>query len=589
MFKKFLTYTILSILSILTSFFLAICIIIGIISGMVPQKKSPIIGPNAVLELNISGFLPERGTPNPLSYFIGSDLSSVGLDQYLQALQEAEHNPQIKALFLKGGLLQADPATQEELRKAILNFKKSKKPIIAYADIYSQGSYYICSAADKIYLNTTGQLDWHGLSAEPIFFKETLEKLGIKMQVFKKGTYKSAVEPFTSTQMSEANREQINSYVQSIWNKIVSDVSESRKISKDSLQTYADRLMTFAPASQLLQYKLIDKLVYIDDMRSTLKKVIGIKETDHIQLLSPEEIVTNTTEDKKQGKAHIAVYYACGDIVSHSVENIYSGDIISANTVIKDLDQLKKDNQVKAVVLRINSGGGSAYASEQIWHAVRTLNQVKPVIVSMGGTTASGAYYLSCGADYLIAEPTTLTGSIGIFGMFPDASQLLTEKLSIHYDRVKTNRHADFGSISRPMNSEEQQIIQQFIERGYDLFIERVQTGRHMDRQQVEKLAEGRVWTGEQALKNGLVDSLGSLNDAIRIAAQKVGITDFRTVYYPLPQPWYKTLAGELQENFFEDKIKAHANPYYPLIQLLESVWQQDPIQARIPYVPNIN
>lgn len=589
MLKKFFKYTFWATVSMLIAIFLTTIIVGAIImSSVLPAEKTPIPGPYAMLEININGTLPERVHSDPLDELLGNEIPQMGLDVALRAIREAKDNEKIKAIYLKGGILQASPASLEELRNALLNFKKSRKPIYAYADVYSQGAYYVCSVADSVYLNSRGQVDWHGLSSEPIFLKDALGKLGIQMQVFKKGTYKSAVEPFTSTQMSEANREQVSSYLQSIWSKMVADVSSSRAISKDSLNFYADQLTTFLPGKEMVRTGFVDELIYLDEMRAKLKQAVGANEKEGVQFLSPQQLVALANARQTDVSDQIAIYYAHGDIVSSSVESIYSNATIDARKVIRDLDKLGKDKQVKAVVLRINSGGGSAYASEQIWYAVQQLNALKPVIVSMGGMAASGAYYLACGSNYLMAEPTTLTGSIGIFGMFPDASELLTEKIGLHFDGVKTNKHADYGNIGRSMNSDEKAILQRYIEEGYDLFINRVKDGRKMSVAQVESLAEGRVWTGIQAKKNGLVDALGGLDDAVRIAAQRAQTTQYKRAYYPEEKPWYEQLIGQSRNRFLENKVKESVGAYFPLLQTLESIEKQDPIQARIPYLPNI-
>lgn len=556
------------------------------------QSQKPTVKNNSILYIPLSGTLEEQSVEDPLGELLGSDDTSLGLNQLLAAVKRAKENKKIKGIFLEGGALAADPASLQELRRALNDFKKSGKFIISYADDYTQGAYYLCSVADRVTINPSGMLMWKGLGQQTMFLKDMLAKFGVKMQVFKVGTYKSAVEPFTNTEMSPANRQQVTAYLNSIWNNFVKDVSLSRKISADSLQAYADRNTTFGDTKDLKQMKLVDDLLYIDEVKSQLKKKVGLDEDEKLTLISPAEVAALDAPKAENGKNEIAVYYAAGDIVDQVPEGFSnSGAVIATPEVIKDVEDMMNDDDIKAVVLRINSGGGSAYASEQIWHALKKLGAKKPLVVSMGGMAASGAYYMSSATNYIFAEPTTLTGSIGIFGIIPDASELATQKLGLKFDNVKTNKMSDFalGNLARPLNADEQALMQKYIERGYALFVDRVAKGRKKTAADVDKIGQGRVWTGEQALKIGLVDKLGTLDDAVAYAAKKAGVEkDYRIVEEPQADPWYMTFINQEKNNYFEQRMRATLGEMYEPVMFLRTLSGRNYIQARLPYVPNI-
>ena len=480
-------------------------------------------------------------------------------------------------------------ATAQELRKALVDFKKSKKFILAYADNYSQGSYYIASAADKVLVNPSGIVDWHGLASQPIFFTDLLKKVGVKMQVFKVGTYKSAVEPYILTKMSDANREQVSSFVGDIWKNICADVASSRKISIEGLNAYADHYITFADAKDYVKAHLVDGLAYADEVRTLLRT---LSQQDKVNFIAPADLAK--LAEKKSGDGTIAVYYAQGNIVDAVADNSFMSNesYIVGPKVVEDLDRLANDDNIKAVVLRINSGGGSAYASEQMWRAIQLLKKKKPVVVSMSGMAASGGYYMSCGADYIVAEPTTLTGSIGIFGMIPDASELLTDKLGLHFDMVKTNKGSDFGAQGRAFNADEANVMQQYVNRGYRLFISRVAAGRHITPEQVDHIGQGRVWTGSQALKIKLVDKLGTLDDAIAEAASRAKLKDYDVLSTPNKESWVdQILNSTVKRDYMEEKLRTTLGVYYAPLQFvgtLNGMSAKDYLQARIYYIPNI-
>ena len=546
---------------------------------------------NTVLRINLGGVLGEQSQDMPFASLLGGKQESVpGLQTLTEAIKRAKANKKVKGIYLENAVLSGTPATVQELREALVEFKKSGKFIIAYSDNYSQSGYYISSVADKIMLNPEGMIDWHGLASELMFFKDALAKVGVKMQVFKVGTFKSAVEPFTSTEMSEANREQVTSYLNGIWQQMLADVSTSRNISIDKLNTMADEYVGLQPASYTIDANLADTLTYMDGVKAYLKGKMGLDEDKSLTFISPQEMATAEVPEYKEEEDEIAIYYAVGDIVQ-SANGMSSGNSpqIVGEKVIDDLRALREDDDVKAVVLRVNSGGGSAYASEQIWREVELLKAEKPVVVSMGGMAASGGYYISSGANKIFAEPTTLTGSIGIFGMIPEASELVTQKIGVKFDVVKTNALSDMGSMSRPMNEEEGALMQAMVERGYETFTGRVAMGRKMPIEKVKEIAEGRVWTGKQAKDLGLVDQLGNLEAAIKAAAKLAKVEKYNTTNYPAPQPWFQTLLNDKKSGYLDAEMRNMLGEYYTTFSLIRSIRLQDRLQMRLPFEPNIH
>ena len=547
---------------------------------------------NSVLVLNLSGQLEERSENNFISQLQGSATRSIGLDNLLEGIRKAKENDNIKGIYIEAGAFAADSyASMQAVRNALLDFKKSKKWIIAYADTYTQGTYYMSSVADKVYLNPQGQIDWHGLASQPVFIKDFLAKFGVKMQVVKVGAYKSATEMFTGDKMSDANREQTSAYLNGIWGNITKEVGASRHLSVEQLNAYADSMVTFAAPEDYVKLKLVDGLAYTDQIKNMVKKQLGIAGDKEINQVTVADMMN--AEDKSQGDEsnQIAVYYAYGDIVDGVVGGILAQNhTIDAQVVCKDLEKLAKDKDVKAVVVRINSGGGSAYASEQIWHQIMELKKLKPVVVSMGGMAASGGYYMSAPANWIVAEPTTITGSIGIFGMFPDVSGLLTEKLGLKFDEVKTNKYADFSTRARPFTEDEMTYLSQYVNRGYKLFRHRVAEGRKMTDEQVEKIAQGHVFTGQDAQKIGLVDQLGGLDVAVVKAAQLAKLPNHVTHAYPKEPDFFEQLLDQSKpDNYLGEQLRANLGDYYGPFSLLKTLNHQSAIQARLPYYPNIH
>lgn len=565
-------------------------VMLGVMLATGDEKQS--VSDNSILRIELTGTVVDRSTPNnPLNQLLGrSEASSQGLDVLIDAIKTAKSNKRIKGIYIEGGTMSSDFATLQELRGALVDFKSSGKFIVSYADSYTQGAYYIASVGDRVLINPSGLLDWHGIAMQPMFWTGLMEKVGVKAQVFKVGTYKSAVEPFILKEMSPANREQVESMITDLWKETCTAVATSRKLSPDSLNAYADRYITLADGADYKRLKLVDDLTYVDQVREELRKRMNDKE---VTFVSPE-VVAAQAEDTGDDDNQVAVYYASGNIVdvAGSGALMGGGDEIIGSRVVEDLDKLANDKDVKAVVLRINSGGGSAYASEQMWRAVQLLKKKKPVVVSMGGMAASGGYYMSCGANYIVAEPTTLTGSIGIFGLIPDFSGLVKDKLGLRFDVVKTNKASDFGTLSRPFDAAESAALQAHVNRGYALFLKRVADGRtaaghKMTPEAVDHIAQGRVWTGNQALKNGLVDKIGTLNDAILKAEQLAQTKNPAVVRYPAPKSWMESFSKEQQEDdYFERKMKLVLGDYYEPLNFIQNVDRGNYLQARLFFYP---
>jgi len=588
--KEFLKYVLATVTGIiLVTIVMAILGVISLVGLAASSASTTQVEENSVFTLMLSGQLEERTQSNPFAKYMGQAAENLGLDEIIDAIHKAKNNDDIKGIYIEAGVFSADtPASMHAIREALLDFKKSGKWIVAYADSYTQSTYYICSVADKLYLNPQGMVDWHGLASTPYFVKDLLAKFGVKYQLCKVGKYKSAPEMMTADKMSEPNREQVTAYINGIWQVMLSDVSKSRKVSVDSLNAYADRYVALSDQKDLIRMKLVDKLLYTNEVKDEIKKRLKIGKDDHINQLTLEEM--GAVPGKKEEGEKIAVYYAFGDIVDSETGNTLSqGHSIVATEVCKDLEDLMNNDDVKAVVLRVNSPGGSAYASEQIWNAVKNLRAKKPVVVSMGGYAASGGYYISCGANYIYSEPTTITGSIGIFGMFPDFSGLLTDKLGVKFDEVKTNKFAAFGTMARPFNADELALLDQYIGRGYELFRQRVADGRKLPVAQVEEIAQGRVWLGNDALKIKLVDAIGSLDDAIKKAAQLAKVDKYYVNNYPDEPSWLESLTSTLDSgSYLDEQVHETLGEFYAPFTYLKNINKQNAIQARLPYFVTI-
>ena len=567
--------------------FFGVMSIVGMVASTDATTK---VKDNSVLVLKMDGSLEERAEDNIMTQLSGVVSQTIGLEETLNAIKKAKENDNVKGIYIEGGMFSGIPASTQELRDALVDFKKSGKWIVAYADQYSQSSYYLASVADKIWLNPQGMIDWHGLASQPYYLKDLLEKFGVKVQLAKVGAYKSAPETYTSDHMSEPNREQITAYITGIWDTMLNDVSASRKISKETLNTLADGMVMLDDQQDYVKNKLVDKLLYSEEVKGEVKKLLGIDDDKDINQINVEQM--QNVKEKRKGD-EIAVYYAYGSIVDdRGTGSLGSTDhLIVGKEVSKDLEKLASDDKVKAVVLRVNSGGGSAYASEQIWHAVMNLKAKKPVVVSMGGMAASGGYYISCPANWIVAEPTTITGSIGIFGMFPDFSGLLTQKLGVKFDEVKTNKNAGFGTLARPFNEEEMGYLNAYIDRGYKLFRQRVADGRKQSPEAIEEIAQGHVWLGKDALGIKLVDQLGSIDDAVKKAAELAKLDQYFTSSYPGEVDVFDQIMDSMSDtggNYLDAKMRATLGDFYEPFMLIKNIDKQNAIQARLPFYLNI-
>jgi protease-4 len=582
--KDFLKFTLATVVGIILSsiviFFIGALILFGTIASSETEVK---VKPKSVMFLDLNGTLEERTEENPLKQFIGEDFATYGLDDILSSIRKAKENDDIKGIYIQAKTLGASYASLQEIRNALVDFKKSGKFIVAYSDNYTQKLYYLSSVADKVLLNPKGVIEWKGLAAEPMFYKDLLKKIGIEMQIFRVGTYKSAVEPFIATEMSPANREQVSEYIGSIWNQILTDVSTSRKLSKDSLNAFADKMIMFYPSEQSVKCGLVDTLIYKSGVRDYLKKLAKTDKDEDLAVLNLEDMINvkrNVPKDKS-GNA-IAVYYAFGAIDESSEDGIVS------EKVVKDLRELRENKDIKAVVLRVNSPGGSAFGSEQIWNEVKELKKEKTVVVSMGDYAASGGYYISCVADCIVAEPTTLTGSIGIFGMFPNMKGL-TDKVGLSFDVVKTNKFSDLGALGRGLNTDEQALIQMTINNGYDTFLSRCAEGRKISKANIAKIAEGRVWTGEKAKKIGLVDELGGINKAIEIAAKKAKLKEYSVLSYPEKKNFLSSIFKEKPTHYIESRLmESNFGEFYKGFGMIKDMQKLDNLQARVPFDINV-
>lgn len=589
--KDFFKYTAATVVGIIV--FTIVCVALSVMSivGMVASASATqAVEKNSVLVLKLNGSIDEQGTDNTIGKLTGNYIPSTGLNDILSAIKKAKDEENIKGIYIDAGVLSTDYATLQEIRSALEDFRKSGKKIIAYADTYSQGSYYLASVADKIYLNPIGMVDWHGIGAQPVFYKDMLAKFGVKFQVVKVGTFKSATETYTEEHMSDANRLQTKMFLDGTWKQVCNAVSKSRGISVDSLNRYADELLMFQSAESLVKRKVVDGLAYASDMKDIAKTQFGIGKDDDLNRLFVSDM-TNVKEKQTSGE-EIAIYYAYGDIVQSEKVSLLGGGshCIVSSTVCSDLKDLMDDDDVKAVVIRVNSGGGDAFASEQIWHQVMELKKKKPVVVSMGGYAASGAYYMSAPASWIVAQPTTLTGSIGIFAVFPDMSGLVTQKLGVKFDEVKTNRNSTFGNLmARPFNEEETAVMQQYVNRGYQLFRKRVADGRRLPVESVEKIAQGRVWLGADAIGLKLVDQLGGLNDAVAKAAKLAKLGEYYTMDYPAPSSWIdQLLAGASDAGSVDARLRLTLGDLYEPVSLMRNLNKHEALQARIPFAINM-
>lgn len=574
--KSFFKYLFATILGLFIFSIIWVVIFFSIIGAAMSGSKEVKISDNSVFELKLEGILVERHKNDVISSFaseINSSVSEIALDDIMASIDKATDNDNIKGIYLHIGDFSASVASLQEIYKGLEKFKKTGRFIVAYADSYGNGTYYLSSIADKVYMNPSGTLALTGINISTVFFKDLLSKIGVEMQIFKVGTFKSAVEPFTQTSMSEANRLQLTTFINSIWTEITKTIARNRGISDTEVNLYADSGLFLDDAQTAVQHKLIDSLVYSSDMKEIIEKLVG---KDYNTLTIRD--MKLTAQNKEYSKNRIAIVYTVGEI-----DGSNKNDGIDSEDISEDLLDIADNDKIKAVVLRINSPGGSAYGSEQIWKAVSVVKSKKPIVVSMGDYAASGGYYIACNTDRIFAQPTTLTGSIGIFGIFPNIGGL-TDKLGIKFDNVKTNKYSDFGATYRPMNTEERAILQRYINNGYELFTKRCAEGRNMNIDSLKAIAEGRIYSGTDAMRLGLVDEMGGLEEAITFAAKKANISDYTLKYYPSVKSLIEQISDIFSTSIEEHIVKSQLGENYRLFRTIQRAQTTTGIKAIMPY-----
>ena len=566
-------------------------ILMGFIAGSESKMKAK---ENSVFVLKLNGAISERSDEGGLldEFITGSTgMENMGLDDIVSAINKAKNEPNIKGIYLEGGRTSFDsPATAQQVRDALEDFKKSGKWIVAYGDEMMQGAYYVSSVADELYLNETGMIDFRGMGGKSMYMKGLYDKLGVKMVAARVGRYKSYVETLTRTDMSDDDREQRMAYMQGIWNQWLEEIAQSRGTTAEQLNKMADdSIMLFASPDDYIAGHLIDKTMYPDEVQTVIRKKLGIKEDEKINQLTLDKMMILKPEKKVKEKGdEVAVYYAYGEIVDEALSGLSGGHAIVGSETVRDLQQLARDEKVKAVVIRVNSGGGSAVASEQIWRAIQQLKAKKPVVVSMGGVAASGGYMISCGANYIFAEPTTITGSIGIFGIIPNVNGLVSDKLGITFDGAATNKYTTFDDdlVYAADNSDAMQYMQSYVDRGYVRFIDIVSAGRGMANEQVHEIAQGRVWLATDALDIKLVDQLGSLDDAVKKAAQLAHMQEYHAQAYPAKKTWIEQLfsSEDVPGTYLDSRLHELLGEFYEPLMEVSLSRQRNRLQARMPY-----
>lgn len=590
--KQFFKFMFASMLGFLLSGILLIVIFIALVSSAISnagkEEDEVSVKENSVLHIEFGQEIVDRASKNPLENFDFMSFKPneiTGLDKILENLEKAASDTKIKGIFLDITNVPAGIATVEEIRNALIEFKKSKKFIVAYSEIYTQKTYYLTSVADKIYLNPQGAIEIKGLGGEIMFYKGALEKLEIEPQIIRHGKFKSAVEPYMLDKMSDANREQTHTFINSIWQQIISGIAKERKISTASIQEMADNMLVQSP-EDALKYKLVDKLLYRDEVTAELKGRLGVAEKDKLALVDFSSYF-NTPTIRKYDLAtpKIAVIYATGAIESGEGDD----KTIGSERISKAIAEARKDEKVKAIVLRVNSPGGSALASDVIWREVVLAKKVKPVVVSMGDVAASGGYYIACAANKIYASPNTITGSIGVFGVMFNGQKFLNNKLGITIDTVKTGKHSDLGSIYRPLTADERAVIQQEVEHVYDVFTKKVAEGRKKTQAEIDSIGQGRVWSGTDAMKIGLIDAFGGLNDAIADAAKMAKLDKYRIYSLPKQKSTLESLFKKTTESEETRVMERELGLAYKYYKNLQDVLKSQGIQARLPYSIDIH
>ncbi|HNQ67777.1 MAG TPA: signal peptide peptidase SppA [Bacteroidales bacterium] len=587
--NNFWKYTLATVVGSIITFIVIFGIIFGIFSVIIAGlgKSEVVVNDNSILTMNLATDIPDKASDNPfesIDFMTFESTKVLGLNDILKTLEKAKNDERIKGIYLDLTYVPAGVASIEEIRNKLIDFKSSGKFIICYSSAYSQKAYYIASVADKIYMNPQGGIEWKGLNSQVMFFKGALEKLGVEAQIFRHGQFKSAVEPFMNDHMSEASKLQSITLLQSIWDDMCQKISKQRNISMDDLNMYADSLMVYN-AETALKYGFIDGIMYYDEVLKELKTKSGSED-------KPAEFMININKycdakiktEKNKSTNKIAVIFAEGDIVDGSkADNNIAGDWMAG--IIREA---REDEDIKAVVIRVNSPGGSGLASEIIWREVKLTAEVKPVVISMGNLAASGGYYISCPANYIFAQPNTITGSIGVFGMIPNIEKLMNEKLGITVDGVGTNSNSDFGSIMRPFTPAEGEFIQRQVEDFYDVFLTRVSDGRKLTKAEVDSIGQGRVWSGLNAIEIGLVDEIGGLDNAVKKAKELAKIEDYRIVEYPEKVDFMEKLMSDMSGQASESFLKETLGENYKFYKLLQDVNRLRGVQARMDFAIEI-
>ncbi|MRX46008.1 signal peptide peptidase SppA [Pedobacter puniceum] len=580
--KQFFKFVFASMLGFFLTLLIFTVIVIGGITALVSStEKTAEVKENSILYVNLNFPITERSADNPFEDVDFGPLKSekvLGLNDILKSIKNAKDDDKIKGIYLDVSYVLTGMATLEEIRNELINFKKSGKFIIAYSEVYSQGAYYLASVANKVYLNPQGILELKGFSSQISFFKGALEKLAIEPQIIKVGTYKSAVEPFILESMSDANKQQMTALLGSLFENFTKGIAASRKIPQDSVYAIANKLQSRSP-EDAVKLKLVDGLKYKDEVLAELKKLTKTDLKDDLTTISLSDYVSSI-KNTSTAKDRIAVVYANGDIMGGEGDE----NTIGSETVSRALRKAREDDKIKAVVLRVNSPGGSALASDVIWREVVLTKKVKPIMVTMGDYAASGGYYIACAADSIFAEPNTITGSIGVFAILPNMKGFFNEKLGVTFDGVKTSEYADLGNISRPLTEAEKMLLQKEVNRTYNDFTKRVADGRKISQQYVDSIGQGRVWTGQQAVKLGLVDRIGHIEDAIKAAAKKAKIKEYRIVNYPEKKDGLLGFLDKSGENIKTYFVKQELGDSYIHYKNIKEITQLKGIQAKMPY-----
>ena len=585
-FFKFMFASMLGTFLTLIITFIMLALIIGA-AIMASSKPDTTIPQNAILRLTLDTSIPERSTNNPFADFglggIGNQ-QIPGLYETVNAIKHAKEDTNIKGILLDLGTIPSGMATVEEIRNALLDFKKSGKFILAYSEVYSQKAYYLATTANKVYMNPEGALDFRGIAGEVMFLKGLMEKLDVQIQVIRHGKFKSAVEPFLLDKMSQANKEQTLTYINALWKQMLIGISQSRGLSETQLNKLADNLTGYTPELAVKE-KLVDQLIYKDQLLQEIRNKLNIKKEKDINSINLGKYVLATENDGAvNSKDKIAIIFAYGDIISGNGDE----GTIGSERISKAIRKARLDKDVKAIVLRVNSPGGSALASDIIWREMVLAKKEKPVVVSMGDVAASGGYYISCAANKVFANPNTITGSIGVFGMIPNFQKALQNKLGITFDKVSTNKHADFIPLTRPMDAEESAIMQRDIERIYNTFIKHVAEGRKMTTAAIDSIGQGRVWSGVDAKRLKLIDEFGGLNNAVDEAAKLAKISKYSIQSLPVLKDPFVKLIEQFSGDYKDASIQKELGEYYGYFTYLRKLAKADKIQARLPFEMNV-